>query len=362
MEIAIIDADLIGRKNHRFPNLACMKLSGWYKSQGAEVTLKQNYLDIDLYDKVFISKVFTDTPCLKEILELPNVEYGGTGFFYDKAPKLSSEIEHSFPDYHLYDDFVKAQQAQGVRKSALAYYTDYSIGFLTRGCFRKCPFCVNKNYSQVLSHSPLSEFVDLNRKKICLLDDNFLGCANWKNLLSELQTTNKPFQFKQGLDVRLLTPEKCQILFSSKYDSAYIFAFDNIADSASIIEKLKLIRKYSQTIIPVFYCFCAFDRNNIWDKSFWLSDIRDLFIRIKILGSFGCLPYIMRYKRYLDSPYKTIYINAARWCNQFSFFKKMTFVEFCTKSSKSYAKAIETFLLNFPDFTELFSTVHFRKE
>lgn len=35
MEIAIIDADLIGRKNHRFPNLACMKLSGWYKQQGA---------------------------------------------------------------------------------------------------------------------------------------------------------------------------------------------------------------------------------------------------------------------------------------------------------------------------------------
>lgn len=35
--IAIIDADLIGRKRHRFPNLACMKLSGCWKEQGAEV-------------------------------------------------------------------------------------------------------------------------------------------------------------------------------------------------------------------------------------------------------------------------------------------------------------------------------------
>ena len=73
MEIAIIDADLIGRKNHRFPNLACMKLSGQYKQQGAQVTLKQDYLDIDLYDKVFISKVFTDTPCPGEVLTLPKV-------------------------------------------------------------------------------------------------------------------------------------------------------------------------------------------------------------------------------------------------------------------------------------------------
>lgn len=34
VKIAIIDADLIGRKNHRFPNLVCMKLSGYYKEMG----------------------------------------------------------------------------------------------------------------------------------------------------------------------------------------------------------------------------------------------------------------------------------------------------------------------------------------
>ena len=33
MNIAIIDADLIYRKKHRFPNLACMKLSAYYKDQ-----------------------------------------------------------------------------------------------------------------------------------------------------------------------------------------------------------------------------------------------------------------------------------------------------------------------------------------
>lgn len=82
MKIAIIDADLVGRKRHRFPNLVCMKLSGYYKEKGHKVELKLNYDDLEQYDKVFISKVFTDTPINEHVLELPNVEYGGTGFFF----------------------------------------------------------------------------------------------------------------------------------------------------------------------------------------------------------------------------------------------------------------------------------------
>ena len=62
MKIAIIDADLIGRKNHRFPNLCCMKLSGYHKAQGADVTFKLNYDGLSKFDKVYVAKVFTDTP------------------------------------------------------------------------------------------------------------------------------------------------------------------------------------------------------------------------------------------------------------------------------------------------------------
>ena len=39
MRIGIIDADLLGRQKHRFPNLACEKISGYWKTQGADVTL-----------------------------------------------------------------------------------------------------------------------------------------------------------------------------------------------------------------------------------------------------------------------------------------------------------------------------------
>lgn len=54
MNIAIIDADLIRRKNHRFPNLASMKLSSYYKSAGNNVILETNYDNLHSYDKILI--------------------------------------------------------------------------------------------------------------------------------------------------------------------------------------------------------------------------------------------------------------------------------------------------------------------
>ena len=74
MKIGIIDADLIGRKKHRFPNLACMKLSSYHKKKGHTVELLISYDNIEQYDKVFISKVFTDTQVPEGVLNLSWVE------------------------------------------------------------------------------------------------------------------------------------------------------------------------------------------------------------------------------------------------------------------------------------------------
>lgn len=304
-----------------------MKISAYHKNGGADVFLKTDYNDLESFDKVFISKVFTDTPIDEKVLSLTNVQYGGTGFYYDKAPKLPNEIEHIFPDYHLYDDWVSKQIESGAKQSELKFYTDYSIGFLTRGCFRQCQFCVNRNYKQVLIHSPLSEFYDSTRPKICMLDDNFLGSPHWKEMLLELQSIKKPFQFNQGLDERLLTKEKCEILFNSKYDGDYKFAFDNIEDAELIESKLKLIRQHTNKNLK-FYVFCGFDRNNAWDDLFWKQDILDMMARIEILMKYHALPYIMRFIRYKESPYEKLYTELARWCNQPAFIKKKSFHEF----------------------------------
>lgn len=345
-KIGIIDADLIGRKKHRFPNLVCEKISGYWKDRGADVHFLLDYNWGSDFDHVYISKVFTDTESPEWLEETERVHIGGTGFYFDKAPNLPDEIEHHMPDYHLYDEWIESEvikaraEAQRQEKpfdlSAFMVqfkeYTDYSIGFLTRGCFRKCDFCVNKKYDRVFSHSPLNEFFDKKRKKICLLDDNFFGCPRWRELLSELISTGYPFKFKQGIDERLLTDERCELLFNSNYDGDFTFAFDNIEDYDLIQSKLQLIRRYTQVRTIKFYVLVGF-------RSTDEIDIANAFKRIELLMQYQCLPYLMRYQNKNDTPWKTspysgLYIALARWCNQPSIFKKMSFRQFCEANQK----------------------------
>lgn len=348
--IAIIDADLIGRKNHNFPNLVCMKLSAYY---GAN--LKTDYENLDEYDKVYIAKVFTDTPIDDSILSLPNVEFNGTGFYYDKATPLPDEIEHIKPNYDLYTDYI---QSINLKPTKAIYYTDYSIGFTTRGCFRKCPFCVNQNYDRVVKHSPVEEFLDTDRKRIALLDDNFFGYPYWKDIMHELKATNKPFQFRQGLDERLLDDEKCEELFNSKYDGVLTFAFDNIADRDLVESKIKLIKKYSHKKIR-FFVLCGFDRDNKYDNAFWDKDIHDLLERIHILRGYGFLPYVMRFNRYVESPYKGMYIELTRWCNNITLFTACTFRQMAEYRDIT-VKRLDEFEKHFPNLKYYFDTSYVR--
>jgi len=310
-----------------------------------------------------MSKVFTDTEIPEWVLKLPNIKYGGTGFFYDKAEPLPNYIEHHMPDYHLYDNWVSEQISNGIKKLDFRYYTDYSIGFTTRGCFRKCPFCINKNYNKVEIHSPVEEFLNPNRKYICLLDDNILGFSKWEDVFKSLQTTSKRFEYKQGMDLRLMTDKKAKTLINSKYIGDYIFAFDNIADKEEIEQKLKLWRKYCTTTAQTtkLYVFCGYDRNNKWDYEFWVQDIKDAFERIKILMKYGCLPYIMRYYRYEESPYRGIYINLARWCNQPSFLIKKSFREYCEVNgdNSSTMRYMREFEKNYPDIAKKYFDMRF---
>lgn len=379
-KIGIVDADLLGRTKHRFPNLASEKISAYWKEKGAKVKLLLDYDHFDDYDEVYVSKVFTDTYVPEWLEETERIHLGGTGFFFDKSPNLPDEIEHHMPDYHLYDEWIEkeiekiriSKESKELKFNEVYYrqqfkeYTDYSIGFLTRGCFRKCEFCVNKKYSHVFKHSPLEEFYDPSRKKICLLDDNFFGCQLWKTLLEELISTNKSFKFKQGMDERILTNDKCELLFNAKYDGDYTFAFDNISDYDLIHEKLKLIRKHSKKKGIMFYVLVGFESTDHYD-------IENAFKRIELLFRYGCLPYIMRYRNKNETPwknskYRSLYVTLARWANQPSLVKKMSFRQFCEanqelhKTENSYCssyKAMIDFENKYPEIAKKYFDMRF---
>lgn len=325
MKIGLIDADLLDNGT-KHPNLALMKLSGYHKAKGDDVRLLLNYDEIELYENVIISRVFTFTK-VPDLSKYNNIRIGGTGFFpEDGGESLADEIEHHMPDYSLYDEYIELEVKKGKKESRFHDYKNYSIGFATRGCFRKCSFCVNRKYNYVFKHSPIEEFLDVTKKGIYLWDDNFLGYPKWEEILDELIQTGKRFQFRQGLDIRLMDEKKVLKFSKIKYLGDYIFAFDHIEDKEIISEKLKLWKKYIKKTTKL-YVLCAYESQDI-------KDIEKVFERIQILMEHGALPYIMRYEKYKNSDFKDMYIQLARWCNQPRFFKKMSFREFCELNQK----------------------------
>ncbi|MDD3140372.1 MAG: hypothetical protein PHX08_15565 [Lachnospiraceae bacterium] len=375
LNIGMIDSDLLDNGT-RHPNLAQMKMSSYCKKRGHAVKLLFGENDFDSFDLIIISKVFTytvlpntiqeklsyysdlsiiNTSIVTEVSNLEKstneektiISIGGTGFFDDGGRNLDYVIEHIMPDYHLYDEYIDYKEKNGWNRNNFEDYEKYSIGFTSRGCFRKCSFCVNKKYDNAFKHAHVSEFLDKSRPMIYLWDDNIFALDDgWKEVFEELKETGKPFQFRQGLDIRLMTDERAKMLSSCKYHGDYIFAFDHVQDRLIIAEKLKLWRKFC-TKTTKLYVLCAYtpikkmeswslshlnnskEYNNKTRESFELQDVIDTFERIEILMKYGCTPYIMRYESYLQSHFKNIYIQLARWCNQPEFYKKKSFREYC---------------------------------
>lgn len=366
MRIGIVDADLLWAKGHLFPNLALMKLSTYWKGQGADVSLVCTQDDLNHlteYDKVLASKVFTYTQVPDGVFdECKHITYGGTGFYFDKAKPLSDEIEHCMPDYSLYDEYLMSiadgQKDFDFSKFRRRYklYIDYSIGFLTRGCFRHCPFCVNRASRRSRRHSPLSEFYDESKPRILLLDDNFFGCISWRELIEPVLETGKPYSFQQGLDIRLLDVDKCVMLASSNYDKHIIFAFDHLKDAPIIEEKLAMFRTFAPNTALLFYVLAGYPEGSV-------EDIESVFERIRILFKYNAMPFVMKYRGdgvtpYKEHEYSGIYTGVARWCNQVRFLLSMSFREFAqydakTKGTETVAfKAIKKFETEYPEIAK----------
>ena len=351
MKIGLIDADFLNQSKSRFPNLALMKMSGAFKAAGHNVVFSD--WDISAYNIVYVSKVFTKSACSPAIWNSEKVIYGGTGFYPDGGgPNLLSNIEHHMPDYDLYGDLGNSD-----------YFTDFSIGFTTRGCFRGCGFCVNKNKKESVKWSPVSEFLDAERKYICLLDDNFLACRDWKLILNELKDTGKKFQFKQGLDIRLFSEDKAKEFADANYLKEYIFAFDSFLDESPVVKGLQTWRDSNNTSEGKVYLLAGYESRGKFD-------IISIFERIRIISAYSCLPYLMRYELVDGSEFEGLYTQLARWCNQPQFFKKTTFREFCelrqtemkTDKKCSAKLSLERFEQKHPDVAKKYFDAKFWEE
>lgn len=382
IRVGLVDADLLDNGT-RHPNLALLKLAGFLNDNNIDFKLIEDAdADVSEFDRIYVSKVFsfTNDPILvtraKDTLDWSKFHFGGTGYYarvsendrfksareadmaqFENDEFLNSlvnrrggrymgiDMARQMPYYSLYDSYISKQIVAGRKQSRYKDYLRYSIGFLTRGCFRKCPFCVNRLETKVVRHSGLEHFLDnerdergrLKRPYIYLWDDNFLAAppSIWRPLLKELMDTKRPFQFRQGLDERIIAEspygeEIAETLSRCRYHGDYIFAFDNWNDRDKIEKALKIWKKYNKKETK-FYLFCGFKLNAGDDERLY-NDVWEIFARIRILMRYGCLGYIMRHEDYHNHELSNIYVQIARWCNQPAFYKKMSFWEFCYRN------------------------------
>lgn len=279
VKVGLIDVD-----GHNYPNLPLMKLSAWHKSKGDEVEWYQP-LFTGHCDIVYMSKVFSFTPDYQYYIDADKIRRGGTGYAitttngrecYSKAAdkSLDDEIEHIYPDYSLYPEQTK----------------DTAFGFLSRGCPRGCDFCHVKDKEGRMSRkvANLDEFWR-GQKHIELLDPNTLACKEWKDLLSQLIDSKARVNFNQGLDIRMMTEEKAEMLSQIKLDKIH-FAWDRYEDKDYIQPKFLEFRKKSKVNNHALqvYVLCG-DR----EKRLREEDI----YRVAWLKDNGYAPYVMLYDK-----------------------------------------------------------------
>ena len=286
MKIGLIDVD-----GHNFPNLALMKISAYYKAQGDTV---EWCIPLDRYDIVYQSKVFDDTysPDIDWIPQADKIIKGGTGYGLDNT--LPYEIEHIYPDYSIYPKLTK----------------DTAYGFLTRGCPRRCDFCIvtKKEGRKSCKVADLSEFWR-GQKNIVLLDPNILACWEHPDLLQRLIDSKAYVDFSQGLDIRLTNERNITLINQVKVKEIH-FAWDNPQDDLKpFFEQYKALAKHKP--------------HGRWGTVYVLvnhgSTIQQDLYRIYTLEQMGYDPYVMIF----DKPNAPKVIrDLQRWCNNRKIFRK----------------------------------------
>jgi len=206
--------------NCKIPNLALMKLSAFHKAKGDEVSL-----DEPNPDKIYISSPFRSAQGTDRSMMFPGaeIEYGGYGF---NNKKLPYEIEHTMPDYSIFD-------------------CEYSMGYTTRGCIRSCDFCiVPQMEGSIKKWAHPSEFWDEAHDTIKLLDNNWLAIPEWFKETSQWIIDQGLTLMDGGMDIRLVIEKNINQIRNLKIKPGYKFAFDSSEMSGTIIEKLKLLKEY----------------------------------------------------------------------------------------------------------------------
>lgn len=283
VKVGLIDID------SKMPNLALMKISAYHKAQGDTVELT-GPLFAGEYDQVYASKVFTwsQMPTLPE-----NTIIGGSG--YSLSITLPDEIHSMTPDYDLYPGM------------------DYSLGFLTRGCIRKCRRCsVREKEGLIRPENDIEDF--LKHKKVLLLDNNVLACPWGIGQIEKLISLPVRVDFNQGLDARLIDDYIAGLLANVKWIRCIRVACDSIRMLREVKRAVKLLRKNGYGGEIMSYVLTR--------------DIGTALSRVEKLRDMGVDPFVMPYRDRSGKRPDQELRRFARWVNHKAIFKTVAWEDY----------------------------------
>ncbi len=268
----------------KYTNIVLEKIKLFYLTHNEQVK-DYNPLEHLLFDKIYCSSIFTFTD---KSYVTDDMIYGGSGF--DLTTTLRPEIEEMKPKLNM--------------------------GFTTRGCIRKCPFCiVPEKEGNIRVAGDIYDFWDRESKKLVILDNNILALPDhFKYICDQIKNENLMIDFNQGLDHRLLNDEIAEKLRSLRYKE-YRFAFDNINYESSVRKAIDILHKH-EIKWSMWYVLVGFDTTYNEDLS-----------RLLMLKSHDQRVFVQRY----NNKTNPFYTELAGWGNQRQLFVKYTFNEFLDK-------------------------------
>ncbi|MHC1783976.1 MAG: cobalamin-binding domain-containing protein [Anaerolineaceae bacterium] len=250
----------------KFPPLGLLRLSTYHKSINDSVTFARGKV-IDLrqsdWHRIYISSLFTyELPRTIDTIKYyskcvpdpaTDIIVGGVGatllpsYITDRVVckvisgpldqegmvgKGSPRIDSFTPDYEI----LSSVNYEYLPKDAYFFRT-------TVGCIRNCGFCAVPTLEPKFGYArELSEQInEVNLKfgekqNLILLDNNILAVENFKTIINQISEAGftkgtrrngkkRTVDFNQGLDARLITPEKAKILSTICLDPIRL-AFD----------------------------------------------------------------------------------------------------------------------------------------
>ncbi len=296
MKILLVDID------SKIPNLALAKLRVHHERLGDKVFQRKDgslLPFLDAYDKVYVSCVFdyNKHQCRKwEGL----AEIGGSGYSLEKC--LPAKIEKIRPKINL--------------------------GFTTRGCVRKCSFCiVPKKEGAIHIVGNVYDLWDGESKSVKILDNNILGVPeHFFEICDQLKKEGLKVDFNGGFDHRLLSDAICREMLTlrliNKPTSRLRLAFDHISYMKSVKKALKMLQK------------CGLKE---WQTRWYIyigvnDTVENVLERIDVIREAKQLVFVMRDRKVqTNSDFKNIY----SWgCNVWAYCK-ISYLEYVQNKQHS---------------------------